>query len=124
MSAFLCYHTRHKFVNPLIFIEITENYHINIPTARAKACQPIKMRLMFIKVRENRHQGYEVLAVNLNACDKITLNEVVGGFHLVLEKAVDVNLNKQVVIENYKKKADAIHAFENIMKALKWAIGF
>ena len=74
---------------------------------------------MFIKVRENRHQGYEVLAVNLNACDRILLKEVVGSFQLVLEKAVDLNRNQQVVIENYKEKADAIHAFENIMKALK-----
>ena len=74
---------------------------------------------MFIKVRENRLQGYEVLAVNLNTCDRIILKEVFDGFELVLEKAVDLNRNQPVVIENYKEKADAIHAFEYIMKALK-----
>ena len=74
---------------------------------------------MFIKVRENRHQGYEVLAVNLNTCDRIILKEVFGGFELVLEKTVDLNRNHGVVIENYKEKADAIHAYEHIMNALK-----
>ncbi len=81
--------------------------------------QPIKVNLMFIKVRENDHPGYEVLAVNLNACDRIILNEVVGGFQLVLEKAVDLNLNSQILIENYEQKTEAIHAFEYIMNALK-----
>ena len=70
---------------------------------------------MFIRV----HQGNEALAVNLNTCDIIRLKVVADGFQLVLEKAVDINLKSQVVIENYKEKAEAIHAFENIMKALK-----
>ena len=70
--------------------------------------QPIKVKFMFIKVRENRHQGYQVLAVNLNACDRIILKEVVGGFQLVLDKSIDSYRDNHMLIENYEQKADAI----------------
>ena len=73
---------------------------------------------MFIKVRENRHQKYQVLAVNLNACDRIILKEVSGGFQLVLDKSVDSYRDNHMLIENYEQKADAIQAFEYIMNAL------
>ena len=55
---------------------------------------------------------YQVLAVNLNACDRIILKEVSGGFQLVLDKSVDSYRDNHMLIESYEQKADAIQAFE------------
>ena len=80
---------------------------------------------MFIRLKETLHHSphgnYRVYALNLNACQRVTIIERSNGFHLALGVDVD-DAEKHIIIQSYKTEGEAINALESMLKA--FADGF
>ena len=75
---------------------------------------------MFIRVRKNLQPNqYEVLAVNLNASQRITIHHDRDQFQLLLDTGLEPAGDSQILIENYKTYKEALDAFDKMMDAYK-----
>ncbi len=85
---------------------------------------------MFIKLPDNLHFGQlQVLAVNLNAFQRVAIYEINNLFNLTLDLSLPIDSSDNPIendpaktialLGTYKTREEALKVFEDMMKALK-----
>lgn len=75
---------------------------------------------MLIRLRETIHQSkhgnFHVYALNLNACQRISIIKIDDSFHLALGMDAS-NEDEHIIVERYDTEDEAINAFESLLTA-------